>query len=90
MIAYRVVIFCDGDCGSRYLTVASHVDLAGVPSLVPPLIEKARHDGWTVDGDGHSHWCPVCVRSLRAEVVAAPASVRAAKDGGLVGKAGAR
>jgi hypothetical protein len=80
MLAFRIEIWCDGDCCTRYLGTTTHIDPSRLPQLGTALIERARQEGWTLQGS--LIWCPRCVRALRPEEVVTVAVSRDIRVGG--------
>jgi hypothetical protein len=69
MIAYRVFIKCNGDCGRELERSFTARDPQYLAELARELSQFTEPDGWTIDGD--AHWCPKCTRQ-RAELPGSP------------------
>lgn len=60
MIAYRVFITCNGECGRELERNFAARDPQYLPELGRELSQFSKLDKWTVDGE--AHWCPACTR----------------------------
>lgn len=81
MIVYKVELWCDGECSTRYLGTSKGEVPAALPQLAFNLIQRAKAEGWTQDGN--SLWCPSCVRLLHPGP--APSASQYRRDGRVGG-----
>ena len=65
MIAYRVELWCSGDCFTRFLQTLPTHDLSKLPQLALNLTAIATRGGWTPDGT--AMFCPRCTRQRKDE-----------------------
>lgn len=63
MIAYRVFVVCNGDCGRELKRSFVARDRQYLAELGRELSQFTKLDGWTVDGE--AHWCPNCTRERK-------------------------
>jgi hypothetical protein len=64
MIAYRVFIACNGECGRVLERSFTAHDQQYLAELASELSRFTKLDSWTVDGD--AHWCPKCTQQRGA------------------------
>jgi len=65
VIAYRVFVRCNGECGRELRRSFVARDRQYLTELAGELSSFAELDGWTVDGE--AHWCPKCTRQRGAK-----------------------
>jgi hypothetical protein len=65
MIAYRVEVWCDGDCFTRFLKTTPTNNPVAMPQLALDLSARAACEGWTADGT--AIFCPACTRQRNDE-----------------------
>lgn len=65
MIAYRVEVWCDGDCFTRFLKTTPTNNPPALSQLAVKLAASAVLEGWTADGA--AIFCPACTRQRNAE-----------------------